>query len=164
MLDSLTPRLRSECLRVFCEICGCQALLPKSLLRIPPCYDQSEDPLYRGGFADVWEGEYQGHQVAVKVPRVYSASDFDKTTKVFHHQKSAESTSELTAIVQMFCREVMMWKSLHHPNVLPLLGVTVNDGHFAMVSEWMTNGNVNEFVEAHRNVNRFEPVGFCSYR
>ena len=55
-----------------------------------------------------------------------------------------------------------MWKSLHHPNVLPLLGVTVSDGHFAMVSEWMTNGNINEFVKAHRNVNWFEPVGFFS--
>ena len=29
---------------------------------------------------------------------------------------------------------------------------------FAMVSEWMTNGNINEFVTAHRDVNRFELV------
>jgi len=64
-----------------------------------------------------------------------------------------KALSELNAIVQMFCKEVMMWKSLYHPNILPLLGVTLNDGHFAMVSEWMTNGNINEFVEAHRNVN-----------
>jgi len=55
-----------------------------------------------------------------------------------------------------------MWKTLHHPDVLPLLGVTVSDGHFAMVSEWMTNGNINEFVTVHRNVNRFEPVRFRS--
>jgi len=56
-----------------------------------------------------------------------------------------------------------MWKTLRHPNVLPLLGVTMEDGHFAMVSEWMTNRNINEFVEAHRDVNRFELVGSCSY-
>ena len=30
---------------------------------------------------------------------------------------------------------------------------------FAMVSEWMTNGNINEFVKAHWEVNRFELVG-----
>jgi len=30
---------------------------------------------------------------------------------------------------------------------------------FAMVSEWMVNGNIVEFVEAHRDVNRFELVG-----
>jgi len=56
-----------------------------------------------------------------------------------------------------------MWESLRHPNVLPLLGVTTNDGHLAMASEWMTSGNINEFVKTHRDVNRFELVGFCSY-
>ena len=31
---------------------------------------------------------------------------------------------------------------------------------FAMVSGWMENGNINEFVKAHRGVNRFELVSF----
>jgi len=26
---------------------------------------------------------------------------------------------------------------------------------FAMASEWMVNGNINEFVKAHRDANRF---------
>ena len=29
---------------------------------------------------------------------------------------------------------------------------------FAMVSEWMSNGNINESVAAHRDANRFELV------
>jgi len=29
---------------------------------------------------------------------------------------------------------------------------------FAMVSRWMANGNINEFVKAHWDVNRFELV------
>lgn len=33
---------------------------------------------------------------------------------------------------------------------------------FAMVSEWMPNGNINQFVEAHRDANRFELVSFPS--
>lgn len=68
-------------------------------------------------------------------------------------------SEELTAITQRFCKEVVMWKNLRHPNVLPLLGVTMSYGHFAIVSEWMTNGNINEFVKAHEDANRFEPVG-----
>jgi len=32
--------------------------------------------------------------------------------------------------------------------------------HFAMASEWMDNGNINEFTKARRDVNRFELVGF----
>jgi len=34
---------------------------------------------------------------------------------------------------------------------------------FAMVSEWMVNGNINEFVKAHKDVNRFKLVGFYSH-
>ena len=57
----------------------------------------------------------------------------------------------------------MTWKSLHHPNVLPLLGVTMRDKNFAMVSEWMVNGNINDFVKAHKDANRFDLVQFCFY-
>ena len=56
----------------------------------------------------------------------------------------------------------MTWNSLRHPNVLPFLGVTMSEKHFAMVSEWMVNGNVNEFIKANRDANRFELVGFHS--
>jgi len=59
-------------------------LLPESLLRIPPCYDQSENPLYRGRFADVWVGEYRHRKVAVRVLRTYSMSDLSKIFKVSH--------------------------------------------------------------------------------
>jgi len=62
--------------------------------------------------------------------------------------------------VQSFCKEVVAWKTLRHPNVLPLLGVTMTDTQFVMVSEWMGNGNINAFVKAHTNVNRLELVRF----
>ena len=52
----------------------------------------------------------------------------------------------------------MTWNALRHPNVLSLLGVTMNGGRFAMVSEWMSNGNINEFVVVHWDANRFELV------
>jgi serine/threonine protein kinase len=60
----------------------------------------------------------------------------------------------------MFCKEVITWKTLRHPNVLPLLGVTMSRDQFAMVSEWMTNGNINEFIEKRMDANRFELVKF----
>ena len=52
-----------------------------------------------------------------------------------------------------------MWKSLRHPNVLPLMGVTMTETHFAMVSEWMVNGNIKEFMKAHPDEDRFGLVG-----
>ena len=54
----------------------------------------------------------------------------------------------------------MTWKTLRHPNVLPLIGVTMSEGHFAMISEWMMNGNINDFVKTHPDVNRLELVSF----
>ena len=46
--------------------------------------------------------------------------------------------------------------------MLPLIGVTMSEIHFAMVSEWMENGNINEFVRTHPDTNRLELVGFHS--
>ena len=34
----------------------------------------------------------------------------------------------------------------------------MTEDRFAMVSEWMANGNINQFVEACRDANRFELV------
>ena len=52
----------------------------------------------------------------------------------------------------------MSWKALRHPNVLPLLGVIMTETEFSMVSEWMSNGNINQFVATHRDASRFELV------
>jgi hypothetical protein len=57
----------------------------------------------------------------------------------------------------------MIWKTLCHPNVLPLLGVTVMESRFVMVSEWMENGNIKEFVKANINADRLGLV-CCLFR
>lgn len=54
----------------------------------------------------------------------------------------------------------MAWGALHHPNVLPLLGVTMSENQLVMVSEWMVKGNINEFVRADPNADRLELVCF----
>jgi len=56
----------------------------------------------------------------------------------------------------------MTWKTLQHPNVLRLVGVTMSETQFAMVSDWMANGNINDFVKVHQDVNRLELVGLSS--
>jgi hypothetical protein len=52
------------------------------------------------------------------------------------------------------------WKTLRHPNVLPLIGVTMSETQFAMISDWMVHGNINDFVKAHPDANRLELVCF----
>jgi len=60
--------------------------------------------------------------------------------------------------LQRFCREGVAWKHLQHPNILPLLGVSLNEHRLALVSEWMENGNINKFIEGNQHVNRSELV------
>ena len=50
---------------------------------------------------------------------------------------------------------MITWKYLRHANVLELVGVIMAESQFAMVSEWMMNGNINEFIEANPDANRF---------
>ena len=157
-LPNLEPWLWKKCLSTLCKMCGHQALLPRSL-QIPICYNRLGFPKYSGGFADVWKGEHQGLQVAVKVLRVYSTSDFNKIINV-GCLFNIPHVINRSIVTQRFCKEAMTWKALSHPNVLPLLGVIMAEKHFALVSEWMTNGSINEFIVANRTANRFKLVGF----
>ena len=54
----------------------------------------------------------------------------------------------------------MAWRALRHPNVLQLLGVTVIENRFVMVSEWMVKGNIDEFVKADTEADRLGLVCF----
>jgi hypothetical protein len=36
----------------------------------------------------------------------------------------------------------------------------MSETHFAMVSDWMADGNITDFVKAHPDVNRLALVGF----
>ena len=40
------------------------------------------------------------------------------------------------------------------------MGVIMTETEFAMVSEWMSNGNINQFVKERPEANRFPLVSF----
>jgi hypothetical protein len=80
-MPELPPRIRKMCLRSLYRMCGHHALLPRTL-KIPVCYDRTGTALYRGGFADVWKGQYCGRDVAVKVIRTYSNDDLQRVIGV----------------------------------------------------------------------------------
>jgi len=54
------------------------------------------------------------------------------------------------------------WRHLRHPNVIPLLGAELDmqTPRFRLVSEWMDNGNINEFIKNHGQVNRVQLVSY----
>ena len=72
-------------------------------------------------------------------------------------------TTVQTSKFQRFCREAVAWKHLQHPNILPLLGVTQAERQFAMVSEWMENGQISDFIQENSDANRTELVRALLY-
>ena len=59
---------------------------------------------------------------------------------------------------QAFCKEAVIWKRLKHPNVLALLGVNTSLG-LQLISDWMPNGDLPEYIEEHADADRLELVG-----
>ena len=50
-----------------------------------------------------------------------------------------------------------MWKWLGHPNIVPFVGVTTDP--LQVVSEWMSNGTLTEFVNENPGADRVSLVG-----
>jgi hypothetical protein len=57
-------------------------------------------------------------------------------------------------------REAFTWKHLHHQHVLPFLGIDVDTfpGHQCMVTLWMSNGTVMDYLKHMPNPNVVELV------
>ena len=77
VLDGLAPQIRRKCLLCLYSICGGQALVPGSL-EIPLCYDPEENPAFRGGLTDVWQGQHNGRMVSAQVFRILPGDDAEK--------------------------------------------------------------------------------------
>ena len=45
-----------------------------------------------------------------------------------------------------------MWKRLTHPNILPLLGITIVPPQ--LISDWMPGGDLPEYIRKNPEVNR----------
>ncbi|KAK0431865.1 kinase-like domain-containing protein [Armillaria borealis] len=59
-----------------------------------------------------------------------------------------------------FCREVLVWRNLEHPNVLRFIGV--NDDlfypSFCLISPWMKNGNIISFLSQNPGHDRMQCI------
>ncbi|KAH8111284.1 kinase-like domain-containing protein [Phellopilus nigrolimitatus] len=96
-----------------------------------------------GGFAAVYKGSLaSGSVVAMKVLRFFGTTE---------HPGWKQSS-------QSMCSEAMLWKTLNHPNITPLLGLAcIGTGptrKVAMVSPWMQNGDLRQFLLGSRRRNR----------
>ena len=59
-------------------------------------------------------------------------------------------------------QEAVVWKHAKHPNIVPFLGVT--SAPFQLVSDWMSGGNLMEYIHKHPGTDRLALVCFSSQR
>ncbi|CAE6344895.1 unnamed protein product [Rhizoctonia solani] len=109
----------------------------KNLIRLLSLRCCSSHPVSTGGFGDIYLGQLEnGTPVAVKVAR-YS-------TNHANFRKQSKDTA----------KELRTWAKCHHPNVVPLLGMIEFRDQIAMVSPWMKNGDLRNYLRKHPEVDR----------
>ena len=57
-----------------------------------------------------------------------------------------------------FYQGTIMWKHGKHPNIVPFLGVTIVP--LQLISDWMSGGNIMEYLKKHPGANRLGLVCF----
>ncbi|QRV93573.1 Tyrosine kinase catalytic domain protein [Ceratobasidium sp. AG-Ba] len=111
-----------------------------SVLDLPHC---AAAPIAAGGFGDIYQGQLQtGTEVAIKCPRFF-----------IHRSEIDRSTMKAAA------RELHAWSKYNHPNVLGLLGVARFRDRIAMISPWMKNGTMSQYIARTPNADRYRLCG-----
>jgi len=124
-----------KCLRALRKLSGMTGQLPSSF-NIPEneLVREGYHPIASGGFSDVWIGTYRRRKVALKCLKMSSGNQ--------------------PQVLKALCKEVVAWRQLSHPNVLPLLGVSTIHSLWCIVSDWMESGSITDHLRAHPEDNR----------
>ncbi|CAE6441514.1 unnamed protein product [Rhizoctonia solani] len=100
---------------------------------------QSEYPVSTGGFGDIYRGTLRdGKAIGLKCVRLVIDSNDSGRKKLRH-----------TA------HELYVWSKCNHPNVMNLIGVVQYRNQLAMVSAWMENGNMCQFLRRYPQTDRY---------
>ncbi|CAE7145379.1 unnamed protein product [Rhizoctonia solani] len=93
-----------------------------------------------GGFGDIWKGElHNGGKVAIKAWRTNALGQCEYKT------------------LKRAARELYLWSQMDHPHIHRLQGVILfRDQYLGMVSEWMDNGNLHEYLLKHPRADRYQ--------
>ena len=91
---------------------------------------KKERKIGKGGMGELYLGEWQGKQVAIK-----------KRIKL-NHIKSNYLTNK-------FINEINIIASMRHPNILLFMGVTIHNNTYYMITEYLPLGSLHEFL--HNN-------------
>ncbi|KAH7925359.1 kinase-like protein [Leucogyrophana mollusca] len=131
----LGPDIRPPLVRAVVELSKASGLYPRSLV-LRGVHVKGRGPVNGGSFGDIWEGEFDGRMIAIKLMRL------DRDLKAF-------------------CKEAVLWRQLSSRHVLPLYGVyhlPERPLQVCLVSPWMANGNIVQYLKDTPQANRHSLV------
>ncbi|PBK92827.1 kinase-like protein [Armillaria gallica] len=134
---SCPDEYRTVCMKCLQTLSKARNIVPSSF----SCRDvirEGENPIWGGGFSDIWKGRLHNTQVCLKVLRIFISGE------------------DRAKVIRDFCREALVWRQLRHPNVLPFLGVSEDlfAPSYCLISPWMVNGNIVAYLQAHPDHDR----------
>ncbi|PBK94147.1 kinase-like protein [Armillaria gallica] len=143
-LDEADPgdTYHTTCMKCLRALSKERSVFPSSLI-CETIVAKGDYPVAGGGLADIWEGRMNGQAVCLKVLRIFGIP------------KPQEEI-----LLKDLCYEALVWRQLHHENIVPFLGVNFDyfKPKFCLVAPWMKNGNIIDYLELHPNHNRVKCV------
>ncbi|KAF9060037.1 kinase-like domain-containing protein [Rhodocollybia butyracea] len=127
------PRLKNiwkKCLKLMRHLNRQYGVFPPSMI-LEGLVRESTSPVKGGGFADVWIGRLDKRRVCMKVLRYF------------------QEGSERETLLKALSKEVLLWRQLKHPNILPFLGVNTEifAPSFCIISPWLFNGDIISYAQ-----------------
>ncbi|KAF9789395.1 kinase-like domain-containing protein [Thelephora terrestris] len=132
--------IQRRCLRALRKTCGIYGILPDSYAITFSLCRLGERAFASGGYADVYRvaSEQNAEELfAVKKLRLTEQHDIEKFTK-------------------KYCKEVVIFKRVNHPNVLSIEGIAPQLSQHCMVSRWMEHGHILGYLGKHPEANRLD--------
>ena len=127
--------------RLMSKIISKSPVIPRSLFLTGLTMPSDRNLIGGGGFGLVFKGEHEGKAIALKV--LYKT----RNNVVRHLPVDPLKLFSISLQNQDFCREALMWRSLHHKFVLPFWGIYENEAssQFFLVSPYMKNGTLAQW-------------------
>ncbi|KAJ7762172.1 kinase-like domain-containing protein [Mycena metata] len=132
----MAPEHSSKARRLIRKLSESRERLPSALF-ITGVSGREELPTFGGGFGDIYRASYGNQVVALK------------------HMRHFLRGAELRRIRLKFCREALLWRDLHHPHILPFIGIDRESfpASLCMVSPWLEHGTVLKYLNDHGRQN-----------
>jgi hypothetical protein len=122
---------------------------PKKCMRPPQLYSFSPaDVLHDGG--DKWELDRCELQLRTKLGSGQYGEVYEAVWLRYAKIVAVKTLKEENMCLEEFLAEAAIMKEMKHPNLVQLLGICTREPPYYIITEYMPNGNMLDFLRQHK--------------